>query len=478
MKKIAEISLLFLIFFSLRCQAEQKIQTTSLAFTHVTLLDVNGAAPKPDMTVMIASNRIRAIGELKKLKLSANTQQVDASGKFMIPGLWDMHVHTVVKETFFPLYIANGITGIRDAGMDLKKLIAWRKEIEAGTLLGPRIFVSGPLVDGPNGIVPELSIFAETPDEGRAIVRDLKDQQADFIKLYNFLSKETYYAIAQEATKLGIPFFGHVPLSISAWEASEAGQRSFEHLTGILLSCSGKEEELRKFMIDSIQQSNSSSRIVNRLLFSAPPKEILETYDAEKARELFAQFVRNKSWQVPTLSVLRAISFGNDKSFTANIRMEFMPAFFEKDWQKAHFKYRTHEEDEARKRFYQKELNLVQTMHQSGVDFLAGTDAPNPYVVPGFSLHDELELLVQAGFTPMEALQTATIKPAEFIGIADSLGTVEPGKIADLVLLDANPLEDIRNTRKIAGVVIDGHYLSKQDLDKLLEQTEVVASQL
>lgn len=477
MKRIVTFSLLAILLI-LRCQRQQESATKTIAFTNVTIIDGTGSPPKSAMTVVITGNRITAIGPIGKPSLPENSSVVDMTGRFMIPGLWDMHVHTVVKETFLPLYVANGITGVRDTAMDLDTLLAWREEIERGTLLGPRMIVCGPLVDGPNGVIPDISVFVETAQDGINIVHDLRDQRSDFIKLYNFLSEEAYYAIAEEAKKLDIPFVGHVPLSVGAAEASEAGQKSIEHLSGILLACSHKEAELRKSIIDSIQLSNFSPRIVNRLLFSSPPKEILKTYDDGKAKELFKKFVHNKTWQVPTLSVLRAISFGNDEGFSENIRGEFLPSFFEKDWEKAHFKYRTRDGDDARKRFYQKELDLVQTMHEAGVDFLAGTDTPNPYVIPGFSLHDELELLVHAGFTPMEALQTATINPAEFLGIGDSLGTVAPGKIADLVLLDANPLEDIRNTRKIAGVVIDGYYLSKQDLDKLLKQIEVVASQL
>lgn len=446
------------------------VQPNLLVFTHVTVIDATGAPAKFNQTVVINGSRISALGQTEKVRIPKNAHVVEATGKFLIPGLWDMHVHTA-SETFFPLYLANGITGVRDMAMELDKLKAWRLQIESGMMPGPRLVIAGPLVDGPHSVIPDLSAIVESPAEGRRIVADLKKQGVDFIKVYNFLSREAFYAIASEVKEQGIPFAGHVPLSVSAAEATDAGQKSIEHLTGILLACSSQEARLRSTIVDSIRQSNYSAREVNRLIFSAPPEEITKTYDEEKAGALFARFANNGIWQVPTLFILKLITFGNDE-YRNDVRLKYMPSFIRAGWEQAGTNRHSKEEDEARKRLFQKELEIVGAMHRAGAKFLAGTDTPNPYVFPGFSLHDELALLVQAGFTPMEALQTATRNPAEFLGRLDSLGTIEAGKIADLVLLEANPLADIRNTRSIAAVVLRGKLFPMPRLQEMLVEVE------
>ncbi len=445
-------------------------QPNPLVFAHVTVIDAAGAPAKFNHTIVINGSRISALGQTEKVRIPKNAHVVQATGKFLIPGLWDMHVHTA-SETFFSLYLANGITGVRDMAMELDKLKAWRLQIENGAMPGPRLVIAGPLVDGPHSVIPDLSAIVESPAEGRRMVAELKKQGVDFIKVYNFLSHEAFYAIVSEAKKQDLPFAGHVPLSVSATEASDAGQKSIEHLTGIVLACSSQEARLRSMIIDSIRQSNYSPREVNRLIFSAPPEEITKTYDEEKAKALFARFARNGTWQVPTLFILKLITFGNDE-YRNDVRLKYMPPFIREGWTQAGMNRQSKEEDEARKWFFQKEMEIVGAMRRAGVKFMAGTDTPNPYVLPGFSLHDELALLVQAGFTPMEALQTCTRNPAEFLGRLDSLGTIEEGKIADLVLLEANPLADIRNTRRIAAVVLRGKLFPMPTLQEILVEVE------
>jgi len=445
-------------------------QPKPLVFTHVTVIDATGAPAKFNQTVVIKGSRITKLGENGNVHVPDDATVVNATGKFLIPGLWDMHVHTA-SETFFSLYLANGITGVRDMAMELDKLKAWREQIENGSLLGPRLVIAGPLLDGPHSVIPDLSVIVESPVEGRLIVADLKNQGVDFIKIYNFLSRDAYFAIANEARKQEISFAGHVPLSVSAAEASDAGQKSIEHLTGILLACSSQETRLRSMIVDSVRQSNYSPREVNRLIFSAPPEEIAKTYNEEKAKALFARFASNGAWQVPTLFILKLITFGNDE-YRNDVRLKYVPSFIREGWAPSGTNRQSKEEDEARKRLFQKEMEIVGVMHRAGVKFLAGTDTPNPYVFPGFNLHDELALLVQAGFTTMQALQTATRNPAEYLGRLDSLGTIEEGKIADLVLLEANPLEDINGTRRIAAVVLNGRLLPKSSLEEMLAGVE------
>jgi imidazolonepropionase-like amidohydrolase len=353
---------------------------------------------------------------------------------------------------------------------DLELGIQLREEIMAERLLGPRIVAAGRVVRGPKPA--HGTIAAANEAEGRQVVNSLKERGADFVKVL-WVPRNAYFAIADEAKKQGIPFAGHVPDAVTAMEASDAGQRSIEHLSGILLSCSTREEELRNEMIEAIMKPEQS--ISERRARRLTTAKALDTFSEQKASVLFAHLAKNCTWQVPTLTMKRAFAFKNDEGFTDDARLKYIPRFMRDWWKKSHARKLTAEEDAERKMVFRKALELVGAMHQAGVPFMAGADAPMPYVFPGFSLHDELALLVQAGFTPMEALQTATRNPAEFLGKLDELGTIEEAKLADLVLLDANPLQDIRNTQRIAGVVVAGKYLPRSELDKMLAQVEAAA---
>jgi imidazolonepropionase-like amidohydrolase len=391
---------------------------------------------------------------------------VDATGKFLIPGLWDMHVHVMFgdwipgsKEVTLPLFVANGVTGIRDMGGDLDTLLAWRKEIAAGTLIGPRMVIAGPMLDGPKSRFPS-SVSITTPEEGRKAVDDLKAKGADFIKVQSFIPRDAYFAVVEEAKKQKMVLVGHVPDAIRASEASDAGQKSIEHFTGEFEGCSTAEDEFLKG--------------------PKGPKRFLDTYSADKCARLIAQLARNHTWQVPTLVWERGQWLVDVIDYSHDPQLKYAP----QSWQKKSWPDFTHDIIKEldtdpvadRRRFVQKELELTLAMHRAGVRFMAGTDtAAAVAVLPGSSLHTELEYFVEAGLTPQEALRAATLAPAEFFGREKEMGSVEKNKIADLVLLDANPLADIRNTRKIWAVVLNGRLLTRADLDKMLEQVAAYA---
>jgi hypothetical protein len=342
-----------------------------------------------------------------------------------------------------------------------------RDEIAKGTLLGPRMVAAGPIVDGPKPVWP-FSIAAGNADEGREAVRTVKKKGSDFIKVYSLLPREAFFAVADEAKKQGLPFAGHVPTAVSAAEASDAGQKSIEHLTGLLLACSSKQDELRQEALAALSKRDDP---VSRVLGVRAQLKALDSYDDKKATELFDRFVKNGTWQCPTLTVLRAFAHLDDKKFTNDPRLKYLPPFV-KDFLYPKNPEGTAEDYANRRRLYRKYLELVGALHRARVDILAGTDAPNPYCFPGFSLHDELELLVAAGLTPAAALQCATRNPARYLDKLKDVGTVEPGKLADLVLLEADPLTDIKNTRKITAVVVNGKLLSKETLQKMLADVE------
>jgi len=449
---------------SLVCWAQSPAPYT-IAIEDVTVIDATGAPAQPHRTVVLRGNHIDGIYDSHNAQRN-HFVRIDGKGKFLIPGLWDMHVHMVFgnwfphgKEITLPLFIANGITGVRDMGGELDILQQWRNEITAGTLIGPRMVFSGPMLDGPQPRFPS-SIAIATPADGRRSVDDLKRRGADFIKLQSLIPRDAVFAIADEAQKQGISFVGHVPDSVRASEASNAGQKSFEHLIGIFEGSSPLEDEFLK----------------------GPKTEtkFLSTYDPARASTLFALLAKNHTWQCPTLVWERGGNLIDQTDFAHDLRAKYVPAYWKDVTWKRFTDQITHDfntDDLAtRKRFVEKELEIVNAMHRAGIPFLAGTDTPpGVYIFPGFSLHEELQRFVAAGFTPMEALQTATLNPAKFLGMEDQLGTIEKGKLADFVLLDANPLDDIRNTQNIAAVFANGRYLARADLDKMLAAVEAAA---
>lgn len=423
-----------------------------LAITHVTVIDATGRAARPDMTVVIASERITQIGRSAEVRLPRGAQVVNGAGKFLIPGLWDMHMHlSLTTESTLPAFIANGVTGVRDMGGDLSQIDGWRKSIAAGLLIGPRIVRAGPLVDGPKKTAM-FRLTVNNPTEARQAVVSLKQQGVDFIKVHNRVPRDAYFALADECRKQGITFVGHIPRGISAEEASEAGQRSIEHTETLIEA--------------AVFQQGSTAKT---------PEQALDTYTAERRKTLFAMFVKNGTWYCPTLIEYRNFSFETDPSVLDDPRQRYL-ASATKDYIDKFFPIQPRntpvEQYAGRRAMFLKLLGLVGEMQRAGVGILAGTDPPARGVFPGFSLHDELALLVQAGLTPMEALQAATRNPAKFLGKLDSLGTIEKGKIADLVLLEASPLEDIHNTRRIAAVVFGGRLISKPELQTMLDKVE------
>ena len=438
-----------------------------LVFAHVTVIDTASGATLPDMTVVIDGGRIARVEKTKHAKIPKAAKVVDASGKFLIPGLWDMHIHTFFgkwvpggKEVTLPLFIVNGVTGVRDMGSDLEPILAARKEISEGALLGPRMVVAGPMLDGPKTQFP-ASIAIATPEDGRRAVNMLKSRGVDFIKIQSYVPRDAYFAIADECRKQNITFVGHVPDAIRGSEASNAGQKSFEHLIGIFEGSSAAEDELLKG--------------------PKGPARFLETYDASREAALIALLAKNQTWQCPTLFwergqwLIDAPELKNEVAHDPGAK--YVPVFWrEKSWPEftaSIIKSLDTDPLPVREKFVEHELGIVKRLHAAGIAFLAGTDCPAGVdVLPGFSLHGELQRFVAAGFTPLAALQTATINAAKFLDRLADFGTVEKGKVADLVLLDANPLDDIRNTQKIAAVVAGGRYFSRENLDRILNDVE------
>jgi imidazolonepropionase-like amidohydrolase len=470
----------------------QERDLSPLVIEHVTTVDVRDGHLDSNQTIVIVGHRISAIGVTGSLARPSGATVVNASGQYMIPGLWDMHVHAwndpLGRTNALAPYLANGLTGVRLMWGDrLPVAVAdfptratvsgWQREIAAGTLLGPRIVAASNVFDGPKPVWPG-TLAIHTPEEGRQAVREAKRAGADFIKVYNGLLRDAYYAVLDEAVKQRLPVAGHVPDAVTAAEASDAGQASIEHLDGVLTDCSSNPAELRRLRreaattTDTTTASRDGRRRKRLELLLAP-------YDERACAALLDRFVRNHTWQVPTLTLIRTYGLFGDSAFADDPRLRYVSPPLLTFWSAGLAAARRQGDPEhfaLQRRLFVKAAAIVGAMQRAGVPILAGTDEGDPYVFAGFSLHDELALLVQAGLTPLEALRTATLNPAVFLKATDSLGTIEPGKLADLVLLEGDPLANIRNTARVRAVVANGRYLDRRALDALLATAEATGS--
>jgi hypothetical protein len=450
------LALTLLIGFALAGQTPQQAATSII---HVNVVDVATGKNLPDQTVVVQGERIVSVGAFD----AANAPQgrvVDGRGGYLIPGLWDMHVHVQDLEDL-PLYIANGVTGVR-VMFGSKNTKELRAQL-ARAPVTPDIYLGSAIVDG-DPPVWEGSIIVKKPEDARRTVDQIKADGADFVKIYNGIPREAYFALVEEAKKQGITFVGHLPYQVRASEASDAGQKSIEHLDGIAIACS-KEEQSIIGQLRPLRYIEKMNLVV----------EALNNFDAGKCQALFEQFRRNGTWQVPTLTVHRSFGFMNDSHFTSDKRLEYVSGNVRQRWNPENdFRFRRWRPAEfaLHRGVYSDDKKLVGMMFRAGVPLLAGTDAMNPYCFPGFSLHDELELLVESGLTPLAALQTATSGPAEFLGLAEEIGQVAAGRRADLLLLSADPLKDIHNTTKIEAVWARGKMFDRTALDALLNQAK------
>ena len=383
--------------------AAQSGQT--IVFTDVGVVDVRGGSMRPHQTVVVRNALIERVGPAAETTPPAGARVIDGAGKFLIPGLWDMHVHLNGDGGILGLFLANGITGVREMGDSFAPLAEARRLITSGQWDGPRMILSGPMLRGPQSPADKSgggSRVVRTPDEARQAIEELDALGVDFIKIQDFLSRETFYAIAQAAREHRKKFAGHVPVDVSPVEASDAGEYSIEHFDFLPKPCAGlfKDEEES---IKAVPQDQCGAAAVDAAL---------------------KRLADNGTWLCPTIAQFQYLSPGHWRAIFSGFKVQ------------------------------------VPAIRRAGVRILAGTDWQRSLEMrggpPGVTLHEELEELVAAGFTPMEALQSATSNAADFLGLSAELGSIEAGKAADLVLLSADPLADIRNTQQIEVVMHDG----------------------
>jgi imidazolonepropionase-like amidohydrolase len=454
-------------------------QSGGLALTHVTVVDPGVGKPQPDMTILVSGHDIVVVGQAKTVRIPASDKVIDGAGKFVIPGLWDMHSHFRDASRDLKMDIANGVLGTRNMGGVVKDVFPLRDAIAHGQQLGPMIVACGPIIDGPDSWSnPDFTISVKTADEARAAVVSLKQQGTDCIKVYDGLSRDSYFAILDEAKKLDLPVVGHLPSAISVREASDAGQRSLEHGIALAGGSTAEAEYIKRRMDNSVFQEALRTRNF-ALIPAAIARDntmMLDAFSQERADATYRLLAKNNTFITPTLVTQRSLTFIDDLNAKPDPRMQYVSTE-ELQWWKPESgmltKYRTPEYIAMKKREYAKMLEEVHRAQTLGVHLLAGTDITIPYTYPGFSLHDELQLFVEAGLTPMQALETATTNPALLLGLSKTWGRVERGYLANLVVLNADPLTDISNVNKIDSVVVNGQRWDRSQLDQLLNDAKI-----
>jgi imidazolonepropionase-like amidohydrolase len=402
--------------------------TESLAITDVTVIDVATGRLQNGVTVVAQGERIVAIGPRVTIPHSAT--RVNGKGKFLIPGLWDMHTHHQgTGADWLDLFIAKGVVGTRDMGGDLDFILPLRERVRSRAVLGPEIVASGPILDDAPPSYPYRRRVTDG-QQAREAVADLKRAGVDFIKVHDHTPREVFFAVAEEAPKLGLTFVGHVPLAVKVEEAADAGIRSIEHL--------------------------SNYQVFGECMMS-------DAYTLSDCRRFFEKLAAKGVWQTPTLAFFQTIPdvFSGQPLAHAEYASDSLLKLTRDNVEGSHLS--AHQLEQLRLDG-QMALKVIPDMYLLGNRFLAGCDG----LVPGFCLHDELEWFTKAGFSPLQALQTTTINPARFLGREDTQGSIEVGKRADLVLLGANPLLDIRNVGHIEDVVVRGSLVTKQAIDKIL----------
>jgi len=472
MTAVTRTALLFSLALLLSC-GDSASRSVDIAIEHVTLIDAINPI-RENQTVLIDDGRIVAIvNSDTKGRVSAQTT-VDGSGQILIPGLWDFHVHftfdTRFTDAMAGLFLYHGVTNVRDTGGLLEDLLPVVDTLQRSGANAPSIWYSGPLLDGADVVYdgvnfPGLGIANPTPEAARANIAEIHAAGASFLKIYEMVSPEVFAAIVDEARLRNLPIDGHVPLSMRARDVAPQVQ-SLEHLRNYEMDCVSEPEIwLAARQQQLANTANEPGNVLRTRLHELQRLTAISNEDPEVCAEMTEALKATVS--VPTLrmnSMDLHIPFMREDFDQA---MQMIPPSVQQEWEAAHTALLASEEP-VDTTFAEWSLRRTGELHAAGVPIAAGTDTPIGWSIPGYSLHTELEQYVEVGMTPLEALHSATVAPAEYFGLEDEMGQLQVGFIADAVLLTGNPLENIIDTRRVQAVINRGTLLTRAQLDGLI----------
>lgn len=469
---------LILVFIA-SCTSSNDFKDASFAITNVTIIDAKNGG-RENQTVIVKGNKIIALDNASKLDFSGELKTIDGKGKYLIPGLWDAHVHLTYEPemttSMFDLFLVNGVTSVRDTGGELELVMPLKRAADADPKNKPRVKVAGPLLDGVPTVYDgvsriKLGIGAGTPAAAAALVDQFVAQGVDLIKSYEMLTPASFSAVLKRANEQGKVVTGHVPLSMDVIDASNQGLRSMEHMRNLEMSISDDHDSLLKVRTEMLFNKNNLLGLELRSsIHSAQRIHAIQTANEERRNEVLKVLHDNDTWQTPTLSIVTPGAFRPFANQSWRDNFKYLPTDIEKRWTALALSTSATTLNETDFIFPNWAMEMVNHLKTAKVPMMAGTDTPIFLLTPGFSLHNELVLLVQAGLTPLEAIETATSHPAQYFGLENELGLIEKGMLADLLLLNDNPLEDIQNTQKINAVFKDGKHFDRATLDEILSE--------
>jgi imidazolonepropionase-like amidohydrolase len=454
------------------CTSDEAYFKDALCIENITTIDAKNGLLE-NQTLIIKNGKIHKIAHTSQLNLSQKNKIIDGNGKYLIPGLWDTHVHfAFIKElapNMLDLFLAYGITGVRDTGGQIDFVKQWKDKSLANPTSTPRVMIAGPLLDGMPNVYngsdpwhPHLSTGLSSVENVEKQVNMLDSMDVDFLKAYEMLTPEQFSKITELAKKKGLKVTGHVPLSMDVISASNAGLNSMEHLRNLEMSCASNAEELLKKRRQLLAAGkNDTGADLRSRIHKSQRISAIDNYDDNKAKEVLQVLAKNETWQIPTLALY--VSTRLKENF------KFLPSSIKKDWEKGLEAINSKKPLLADKKYPNWMLKMVGEIHKNKIEIMAGTDTPIRYLTPGLSLHEELSLLVKSGLSPLEAIKTATLNPAKYFNLDSELGLIGENMLADLVILDANPLEDINNTKRINAVFKQGNYFNRNKLDAILK---------
>jgi imidazolonepropionase-like amidohydrolase len=438
--------------------SDQKEHTSSSTFVieSVTIVDVEKGVLQENCAVVVSGEKIRQIAQGSNADISKVPKVIDGRGLFMIPALFDAHMHYVDQTTFGPMMVANGVLFVRDMGNPTDNAIALRAKLKNGEILGPEMITTGSVLDGFPPAIPPLCISCRTPEEGREAVRKQVSAGVDQIKVYSGLQKDVFLAILDEAKRLGVKAVGHVPESIYIEEAANAGLKSSEHPFGF-----GKI--IAKMLGDPVYLSTKGMGT------DVPYFLRFKDVDKEEFRKALKRISATGMHVCPTLVVFKHGPHLKEIFSGKYPMLEYVSPMVKGMWKAM---WSAQSDNEVVSKILPPMEDVVKELHENGIQLMVGTDLITPGVVAGYSVHEEMALWQDAGIPPLDILRSATIIPAKFVGVNNRLGTVAEGKTASFILLRANPLEDIRNVDKIEGVMFRGRYFGRTDLERLMEDVK------